>query len=647
MPTDDATIKAELDTTQFCRAMEHSPIGTAIVGLDGRWINVNASLRRFLDHTADELNALTFQDITDEADLDRDLVQLEALLAGTIASYQMEKRYIRKDGARVWAELTVSLVRDAGGQPLFFISHVQDIEARKADEADRLRLTDRATLATQAAQIGIFEWELGSSALAWSPEMFALFGVEDPGHPLDFAFFSRCVHEDDRAALDASTFQALQDGLLDTEFRIRARDEIRIIKVLAKVHRAGDGAPHRMIGANWDVTETRTLAIRAEAASRAKSQFLAVMSHEIRTPMNGILGMAQAMRGDDLPEVQRERLDVIAECGESLLTILNDILDLSKVEAGKMEIEATPFDLRSLLSGMMATYASTAQDRGLALNLDIEARPGVYLGDPTRLRQILANLISNALKFTASGSVSMRVRPVAETLVFEVTDTGLGMDEEVLGRIFTPFAQEDNSTTRKFGGTGLGLSIVRQLAVLMGGDVTVASRPGHGSCFTVTLPLEWLGEAVEAEVEDGPEAAPSAALRILAADDNATNQLVLRTLLLQLGVEVTLVSNGREAFEAWRDGDWDVVLMDVQMPVMDGFDATRLIRATERKQGCKATPIIALTANAMPHHHTECMDAGMNAMVAKPIDIRLLASTLEAAGRGLYDAVVEDRRLAG
>ncbi|CAN5403237.1 hypothetical protein BH09PSE1_BH09PSE1_10960 [soil metagenome] len=651
MPTDattthDAAARAELDTTQFCRAVEHSPIGTAIVGLDGRWLNVNASLRRFLGYTADELNRLTFQDITDEADLDRDLVQLEALLAGQIASYQMEKRYVRKDQRRVWAELTVSLVRDHAGAPLFFISHVQDIEARKADEIERLRLTDRATLATRAAQIGIFEWELGSSALSWSPEMFDLFQVEDPGHPLDFSFFSRCVHEDDRAALDGGVVQALQDGMLDTEFRIRAGDEVRIIKVLARVHRAADGAPHRMIGANWDVTEARTLAIKAEAASRAKSQFLAVMSHEIRTPMNGILGMAQAMRGDDLPAIQRDRIDVIAECGESLLTILNDILDLSKVEAGKMEIEATPFDLKRLLTSMMATYAATADDRGLALELDVEGAQGLYRGDPTRLRQIVANLVSNALKFTADGSVSVTARYVDGAMTIEVADTGQGMDAEVLGRIFTPFAQEDNSTTRKFGGTGLGLSIVRQLAVLMGGDVTVDSTPGVGSRFTAVLPLVWLGEAEEVAEDDGAAPEASTSLRILAAEDNATNQLVLKTLLLQLGIEVTIVSNGLEALEAWRAEDWDVVLMDVQMPVMDGFDATRRIRDAEAEARRAPTPIIALTANAMPHHHAECFEAGMNALVAKPIDIRLLAATLEAAGRGAYDPMIEDRRVS-
>lgn len=638
MATDTILAPTGLDTGQFCLATEHSPIGTALVGLDGSWLNVNAALRDFLGYGAEEFAALTFQDITHPADLDADLALLEQLVAGTIPSYQMDKRYVRKDGVRVWARLTVSLVRDAANAPLFFISHIQDIEAQKAAEIERLRLTDRATLAVQAASIGIWEWELDTNALSWSPEMFDLFRVSDPGVPIDFDFFGRNLHEDDREPLHVSIAAALETGAMDTEFRIRCLDgDIRIIKVLAKVHRTKDGRANRLIGANWDITEARNLALRAEAASRAKSQFLAVMSHEIRTPMNGILGMAQAMRADDLPTVQRERLNVLAECGESLLTILNDILDLSKVEAGKLEIEAVPFDLRRVLGGVVASYATDADDRGLELTLDLDAAEGLYRGDPTRLRQVMANLVSNALKFTERGEVSMKARRTAEGLRLEVADTGKGMDDETLGRIFTPFAQEDASTTRRFGGTGLGLSIVRHLAVLMGGDVAVSSRPGFGSRFTVDLPVDYLGEAPEAVVEIAADAGQNGAIRILAAEDNLNNQLVLKTLLGQMGIEVTVVGDGEQAVAAWRDEVWDVILMDVQMPVLDGFGATQRIRALEGAEGRERTPIIALTANAMDHHRAECLAVGMDGLVAKPIDIRLLLTAIEAAVSGVRD----------
>jgi len=635
MATEPTAIPA-LKPGTLWRAMEHSAIGTALVGLDGGWIKLNAALRTFLGYDVDELAGLTFQDVTHPDDLDADLEHLQGLLAGTGTSYQMDKRYIRKDGVVVWAQLTVAIVRDEDAKALFFISHVQDISARKAEETERLRLSERANLAVKAAEIGIFEWDLATNALSWSPEMFALYRVAPPTGPLDFAFFARNLHEDDVAPLEAAIQNALVTDSLDTEFRIRRLDgEIRIIKVLGKVHRSADGAPERLIGANWDVTESRVLAQQAEAASQAKSQFLAVMSHEIRTPMNGILGMAQAMAADPLPETQRERLEIISESGEALLAILNDILDLSKVEAGKLELEVVPFDLGRLLTSLSSTFAATAGDRGLRLDVDLGSAAGVYEGDPTRLRQILSNLVSNALKFTAQGGVSLKARRAGEVLTIEVIDTGHGMDAEVLGRIFTPFAQADSSTTRRFGGTGLGLSIVRELAVRMGGDVAVTSRPGVGSRFAVTLPLPFVGEAEAVAEETHHDDAPLPTLRVLAAEDNATNQLVLRTLLGQLGVDVVLVGDGQAAVDAWRAESWDLILMDVQMPVMDGFAATRAIREIERRETLPATPIIALTANAMSHHIEACLEAGMTRLLPKPIDVRQLAEALAEVAEGL------------
>jgi len=627
------------------RAMEHSAVGTALVGLDGGWLRINAALRAFLGYTAEELFGLTFQDVTHPEDLHSDLSLLESLVAGDIPSYQMEKRYIRKDGGVVWAQLSVGLVRDDDGAPLFFISHVQDIGARKAADAERLRLAERANLAVKAAEIGIFEWDLVTNALSWSPEMFALYRVAPPSGELDFAFFARNLHEDDVGPLEAAIQNALVTDVIDTEFRIRRLDgDIRIIKVLGRVHRAADGAPERLIGANWDVTEARLLSQQAEAASQAKSQFLAVMSHEIRTPMNGILGMAQAMAADALPEAQRARLEIISESGEALLAILNDILDLSKVEAGKLDLEVVPFDLGRLLNSLSQTFAATAGDRGLKLDVDLGSAAGVYEGDPTRLRQILSNLVSNALKFTAQGGVTLKARRAGESLTLEVIDTGQGMDDEVLNRIFTPFAQADSSTTRRFGGTGLGLSIVRELARRMGGDVSVASRPGAGSRFAVVLPLPFIGEA-ESPADEAQETAdaPLPALRVLAAEDNATNRLVLRTLLGQLGVEVTIVEDGQAAVEAWRAGPaeggaWHLILMDVQMPIMDGFTAARTIRDIERSLALDPTPIVALTANAMSHHIEACLEAGMTRLLPKPIDVRRLAETLAEAAAGLTDA---------
>jgi signal transduction histidine kinase/CheY-like chemotaxis protein len=374
--------------------------------------------------------------------------------------------------------------------------------------------------------------------------------------------------------------------------------------------------------------------LAAEAANHAKSAFLATMSHEIRTPLNGVLGMAQAMAADALSPVQRERLSVVHGSGESLLAILNDLLDLSKIEAGKLELESIEFDLDEVARGAYSAFTALANKKGLSFALDVEAARGRYLGDPTRLRQILYNLISNALKFTEQGEI--RVQAVLDDgmLRLSVRDTGVGVSKENLGKLFGKFDQLDSSTTRRFGGTGLGLSICRELAHLMGGDVAVESVLGQGSCFTLRVPLPRVGEA-KSPVALAP-APPSVelrpvALRVLAAEDNSVNQLVLKTLLHQLGVEPTVVDNGQAALDAWEAQAWDVILMDIQMPVMDGLSAAAAIRAREAETGRARTPIVALTANAMSHQVEQYLAAGMDSHVAKPIEAAALFEALSAA----------------
>jgi signal transduction histidine kinase/CheY-like chemotaxis protein len=359
----------------------------------------------------------------------------------------------------------------------------------------------------------------------------------------------------------------------------------------------------------------------AEAANTAKSAFLATMSHEIRTPLNGVLGMAQAMAADELSQVQRERLTVIHRSGEALLAILHDVLDLSKIEAGKLELETIEFDLGELAQGAYSAFTALANKKGLSFALDIGQARGRYLGDPTRLRQILYNLISNALKFTDQGEIRVHARHDDGALEIAVVDTGVGISPENLVRLFQKFDQLDSSTTRRFGGTGLGLAICHELVQLMGGEIGVESQVGQGSRFVVRVPLPMVGDEKPA-----PQLSPAPAsdlkpmrLRVLAAEDNAVNQLVLKTLLHQLGLEPTVVEDGAAAVEAWAAGEWDVILMDVQMPVMDGLAATAEIRRLEREQGRARTPIIALTANAMAHQVEQYLAADMDGHVAKPI----------------------------
>jgi signal transduction histidine kinase/ActR/RegA family two-component response regulator len=374
----------------------------------------------------------------------------------------------------------------------------------------------------------------------------------------------------------------------------------------------------------------------ADAANEAKSAFLATMSHEIRTPLNGVLGMAQAMAADDLGAVQRERLDVIRQSGETLLAILNDVLDLSKIEAGKLELEDAEFNLADLARGAHAAFTAIAHKKGLSFDLIVEpSATGVWRGDPTRVRQILYNLISNALKFTDAGEIRVTARRVDGRLELVVRDTGIGMSPETVTGLFAKFTQADTSTTRRFGGTGLGLSICRELAALMGGTIEAVSAPGAGSTFSVRLNLPWLKTgaakplASSAPAPAATQASPT--LRILAAEDNQINQLVLKTLLHQAGVSPTVVENGQVCLEVWEAGAWDVILMDVQMPVMDGLTAARAIRQREAETGRPRTPIVALTANAMAHQVLAYFAAGMDGHVSKPIEAAKLFAAIDAA----------------
>jgi PAS domain S-box-containing protein len=431
------------------------------------------------------------------------------------------------------------------------------------------------------------------------------------------------------------------------QYRIDRSDDREIwVEGTAALHTNADGQPLRLMGAIRNITE-RKLAEQAvlrakdeaEAANVAKSTFLATMSHEIRTPLNGVLGMAQVMAAEALSPVQRERVRIIQQSGETLLAILNDVLDLSKIEAGKLELEEAPFDAGDLARGAHGAFSGVAEQKDLRFELTVEPQAkGVYLGDGTRVRQILYNLVSNALKFTEQGEVSVTIGAADPGLVIKVRDTGIGIPADRLDQLFEKFEQADASTTRRFGGTGLGLSICRDLAKLMNGAVTVESVLGEGTCFTAVLPLPRLsGEVAEKVVEPAAAHIPpqdtgdETALRVLAAEDNAVNQLVLRTMLQQAGIEPTIVADGRAAVEAWETGDWDIILMDVHMPVMDGVSATRLIRQREAVAGRPHTPILALTANAMSHQVAEYTASGMDGFVAKPIEISRLFAAIEAA----------------
>ncbi len=384
-----------------------------------------------------------------------------------------------------------------------------------------------------------------------------------------------------------------------------------------------------IVGFRIDITELYEAKEAAEAANRAKSDFLAVMSHEIRTPMNAVLGMAQLLLLPKLTEEERQDFArTILNSGQTLLTLLNDVLDLSKIEAGKLDISSAPFDPAQILHEAATLFAGSAQEKGIDLQLAWLGRPGArYLADPIRIRQMLTNLVSNAVKFTAGGFVRIEASEVADAqgqllMEFSVSDSGIGIAADKQALLFQPFSQADSSTTREYGGTGLGLSIVRRLAELMGGEAGVDSAPGRGSRFWFRIRVEALERHADSRqsARQAPGDVVAMSGRVLIVDDNPINCKVTQAMLSRLGLDIDLAANGSEAVAmATTMPRPDLVLMDVQMPVMDGLEATRRIRDWEAAQGCLRLPVIALSAGAFAEDAERTRAAGMDDFLSKPV----------------------------
>lgn len=418
-------------------------------------------------------------------------------------------------------------------------------------------------------------------------------------------------------------------------------------KKLLTYHPAGGQEERWILGFSIDITDRKSSEIAllaakeaAEMAVRAKSDFLSTMSHEIRTPLNSVIGTASLLMDSDLDEEQQLYVKLVRQSGEHLLGLINDILDFSKLEAGKMLVEREPFRIQEQLELVSTIVSSQARTKGLALKVHLSAdTPDVVYGDAHKLRQILLNLASNAIKFTSHGEVSLNVmvfKPSAQEkqmLCFSVSDTGIGIPADKIGLLFSEFSQVDVSTTRKFGGTGLGLAICKKLVEIMGGEVGVSSEHGIGSRFWFSLPLEVADAALlDNEIKTVNLLKEQTPLSILVAEDNLSNQLLIRAILSKLGHKVVIAKNGLEVVEMVQQARYDLILMDMQMPEMDGLEATKIIRALGGFY--KELPIIALTANALEGDKGRVLAVGMNDYLSKPIDMLKLKSALQRWSMG-------------
>ncbi|MFZ4686463.1 MAG: ATP-binding protein [Hyphomonadaceae bacterium] len=489
-------------------------------------------------------------------------------------------------------------------------------------------------------------FEIGLDPLTFHPDetFAALLGVEPVEAPL--WTLTKRTHPDD-VPLGSDRIRQVRAGRIDaTDQEIRlltASGEYIWFQMRSRILHADDPSRRRVIGmivnlSRWKALEGELRAAKelAEAHSIAKSQFLANMSHEIRTPLNGVLGMAQALDADELSPPQKEKVGVILDSGKSLMALLNDVLDLTKIEAGKMEISATPGDFLHTMKRTRQLFQSTAEEKALDLLVRYDSNfPQRLSYDPTRVRQCVSNLVSNAIKFTAKGRVeislsSRRLDTGDHMVVVEVSDTGIGMTDETVGKLFSVFTQADGATTRKFGGSGLGLVISRQLARMMGGDITVTSEPGKGSTFTFTFCAQEAAAATPSPGLSLSRAAEPArkslrGLRVLLTDDNAINRQVIKLFLAPQGCDIVEATNGKEALDLLAQHTFDIVLLDVHMPVMDGKQTIQRMRAEPR---WSSLPVIALTADAMSGDRERYIALGMTDYLSKPVDQRELIAKM-------------------
>ena len=621
-----------------------APVGIAVNALqDGAFHYVNNEFSHMTGYTVDEINAIDYWKITPNKYKEQEEKQLLALIqTGRYGPY--EKEYINKSGVIFPVRLSGIKVVDENGDD-FIWSVVQDTSEQKNTEQQLLDAIEKADLlalriqlANTSAQIGVWEWDLSTHTLIWDELMLTLYGITKEQFTESYDDWANAVHPDDIDQAKAQLQDSIEKGVsYEPEFRVIHPDgNVKTLKANAEVIRDKSGAALKMIGVSYDVTE-KIEAIKAsenarrvaENASQTKSDFLANMSHEIRTPMNAILGGLQLLENASLSTDLRKILVNATSSAKSLLTIINDILDYSKVESNKIELEKAPLSIVDILDSVKYDLDALISNKGIDFDIVIDKNfHDTWVGDLVRVKQIILNLASNAVKFTNQGCVKIFAGCVRhnnhQAIHIKVADSGIGMSKEAQRRIFERFSQADSSTTRKYGGTGLGMSITVSLVKLMGGTIELSSEAGQGTVIDIILPLEKSKKtAINSQIKSliPPNLQGK---RILIAEDNMINQMLIKTILKETNAELVIVENGALAVDVFTKSTFDLVLMDIHMPVMDGVTAFSAIKAVDKN----SIPVIALTANVMVEDVRRYIKIGFTAHVPKPIELSTLYGAL-------------------
>ena len=633
--------EAERDLKKLSSVVEQSPVSVVITNPKGKIEYVNPHFSSVTGYTPIEAKGKTPRILKSGSQPAAFYKNLwDTILSKKEWKGDFENK--RKNGEIYWESASISPIIDSDGGIANFVAIKEDISERKRLEEKLLRGQKDLLRAQTIGQVGSWQIDVDTGRSSWSPEMYRLFSVRE-GTDIDFDTFLSRIHLDDRDTVTTAWKAAMKGAPYNIEFRVAGEDTIQWLHALAEIEFSPDGAPISGGGTVQNITQRKLIAEEllkakeeAEAATKAKGDFLANMSHEIRTPMNAIMGMTHLALQTELTAKQQDYLNKTHNSATSLLGLINDILDFSKIEAGKMDMESVGFLLDDVLENVSTLISIKVEEKGLGLVFKTpESVPRFLVGDSLRLGQVMINLANNAVKFTEKGEITVETKLIEETseklrLQFAVRDTGIGLTKEQIGKLFKSFSQADSSTTRKFGGTGLGLTISKQLVEMMNGKIWVESEPGKGSSFIFTAAFGHGDEAeITARVEqkgfnDETLKSIQGAI-ILLVEDNEINQQVAREMLEQAGFVIDIAEDGKKAVEAVERKLYDMVLMDIQMPVMDGYEATKAIRKNPQ---FKDLPILAMSASAMTQDLELSLTVGMNGHVAKPIVLEQLLSAL-------------------